>query len=631
MRLLEQVKGDSQKVAVYTDLIIHYSKSNPDSSTYYAEQGLAYCKKNNYRVGEGMIVVQLALLDNYQGRVNIAQQRFLYALEIYKELNYKQGVADVLGNLGALETAKGNMDVGIRDIFASLKLNDSLGNNNGLMVGYMNVGSIYLQQNDTANASKYLSLAEAVSKKIPLTDKTISLYNMIGVLYATKGNTEKALEYFLNDLKLSESPQFIDSHVESLLYLGNFYHDAGDNAKAMQYLREGLKITADGDLPEMKSNILLEIAMMTKEKDPVSAMAYLEEAAAICRKLDNKSFLVTVYSEMVNLYKEQGKFKEALSYTEQKQAVADSVFNINKARELASIAATYELEKSNLKVKDLEILSRKTASQRNVVLFIATGIVFLMIVLLVFYRKTVVLNTQLKVQEKELKELNNTKDKLFSIIGHDLRSPMAMVPSVMDMLEDEDVTPEEKQHLFNSLREHIISSMEMLDKLLFWGQSLVKGIRIQEQNISLKEFIRENIALKKIAAAEKRIEIRDNVPDGLVVHADATHCDFIVRNLLSNAIKYTHDNGKIEISSDTKSKPGFTVFSVKDNGVGIDKELLPTIFNPLYSVTGTANEKGTGIGLMLCKEFVMQNGGNIWVESEAGKGATFYFSLKSAA
>jgi len=628
---LNNAKSDSGKVAAYQAIIRHYSVRQPDSALFYSEQGIAWCKRKKYPLGEGMIITQLAVIDNGQGRTNIARQRFLYAMEIYKELNYKPGIADLLGNLGALEATKGNFDVGVKYIFASLRLHESLGDNHGLMIGNMNIGSIYLQQGDTTNATKYLTIAEDVSKKIPVVDKTIALYNMIGVLNAVKGNTAKALEYFLNDLKISDNPKFINSHVECLLYLGNFYHDAGDMPTALKYLQEGLKIATDKKLPEVKSNLLLEIAAMIRERDPAMAMTYVKEAEAIAIEMDNRSFLVTVYGDMAAISKQLGKFEAALQATERKQKISDSIFSINRAREMASITATYELEKTNLKVKELQGLSRRNATQRNLVVVVACCIAILLGILFVFYRKTRRLNVQLKVHEEELRALNSTKDKFFSIIGHDLRSPIARVPVILDLLEDKNTTPEEKQYLLDNMREHSRVSMEMLDKLLFWGQSLVKGIRIQQQNIFLDEYIRENIALKKMTAMEKHINIVDKVPGDLKVYADATHCDFIVRNLLANAIKYTHENGKIEIAADNSSRPGFTVFSVKDDGVGIDQDMQASIFSPLYSMEGTANEKGTGIGLMLCKEFVLQNGGDIWVESELGKGSSFYFSLKNAA
>ena len=234
-------------------------------------------------------------------------------------------------------------------------------------------------------------------------------------------------------------------------------------------------------------------------------------------------------------------------------------------------------------------------------------------------------------REEELEELSNTKNKLFSIIGHDLRAPVARIPIVLEIVEDKDTTDEERKYLTESLKEHTIATVETLDKLLYWGQSLMKGTSQRPELFNPKHFIEESVNLRKILAADKQITVTDITAENLKVYSDATHFDFVIRNLLANAIKFTGTKGSIEINADESMKPGFVVFSVRDNGVGIDKERLKKIFEPFNSKDGTANEKGTGIGLMLCKEFANKNGGDIWAESEVGKGTTFYYSVKTGA
>ncbi len=152
---------------------------------------------------------------------------------------------------------------------------------------------------------------------------------------------------------------------------------------------------------------------------------------------------------------------------------------------------------------------------------------------------------------------------------------------------------------------------------------------MQQKRFEPKGFIKDSIELRKLKATEKNITIVDNTPTEMSIYSDPSIFDFIMRNFLANALKYTPRNGRIDITADTRSKPGFTVFGVKDSGMGIDPELLPKLFYSLKSRVGTENEKGNGIGLMLCKEFAIQNGGDIWVESENGKGSTFFLSVKN--
>lgn len=626
---LNKSRTDSQKIETYKSILTYYSSRNLDSFNYFSDQALDFAKKSKYALGEGIIIAQLGLIDENQGRVDLAKQRINSALEIFNDQRYLKGIAEMNHNLGVIEGRKGNFNVAIKYFVSSLRLYDSIVDNHGLMLAYMNLGNLYTEHEDTINAAKYLLLAEKISRRIPVEDATISLYNAIGVMYANKGDTQKAHQYFLNNLKLSNKPGFNNSHVESLIYLGDFYLNSGSIDKALDYLEQGLKIVHENNMPEMESNLLFEIAQIIMGKDPGKAMIYLDSAKVIAENTHNNYFLINVYKTKAQIYKQQNDFKEALHFTEMRQKLADSVFNINKVKEIASISSAYEFEKSKQRISQLEILNKKNATERNATIIVGLIILCISLVLLFYFRKSVNLNRRLKTREKELEETNGMKDKLFSIIGHDLRAPLARIPAILDIYDDPETTDEEKTFMFDHLKEHTKASLETLDKLLYWGHSLMKGIRLNQVKVKTKPFINENIELIKIKAAEKGITIVDKTPDKLSIFADSAHFDFIIRNLLANALKYTYPKGSIIISADSESKTGFITFSVKDNGVGIKSSAIANIFNPLVSTPGTADEKGTGIGLMLCKEFVTKNGGEIWVESAEGSGTTFFFTFKN--
>jgi signal transduction histidine kinase len=630
--LLHQLSGsksDSEKINVYNAIIGYYDKVNPDSASYYAELGLQFATEKKRQIDKARMLAHIGLIDKNQGRTDIAQQRLKEALQIYRQHNFRQGIADITSNLGAIEAGKGNFDVAIRYFIEALKLHDSLKNNEGLLSTYIDLGKSYMEQSDSGNTMKYFMLAADLSKKMPLSNEIISLYNSLGLFYIIANrDTAKGLNTFLTNLELSKPPKFARSYVECLMYLGNFYIDRGERAKAIKYLDEALKIAREKKMAEEECNVLLLTAVVIKDKDPVTALSYFNQATELSETIHNKIFQLVIFDEIARLHKEQGNYKDALAITEKRQVLKDSIFNINKAKEIAGINATYQFEEANERISELEAENREHEFEKKVVGVVAAVIILIFGVLLFFYRKVRLLNTQLRLHEKELEEANAMKNKLFSIIGHDLRSPIVQIPMMLDIYEDDQTDIEEKKFLLDNLKEHTKATTETLDKLLYWGQSLIKGNMLSQIKLEPKDFISQSIEFKKMAAAAKQIRVTDNTPAGICVLADPTHFDFVIRNLLANAIKYTHPAGAIEINADTVSKPGFAIFSISDTGVGIDKKLLPGIFNPLTSTYGTANEKGTGIGLMLCKEFVLQNGGEIWVESEAGKGSTFYFSVK---
>jgi signal transduction histidine kinase len=629
LRQLAASKSDTQKINLYKQLIRHYSVSKPDSSAWYGEQGIKFAQQNNDPLGEARVVAQLGTIDVNQGRMEVAEKRMLYALNIFRQHNDAKGMGEMNSNLGAIEGSKGNFEEATRYLVAALKTQDSLKDYYGLMITCSNLGSMYLEHEDTANAAKYLKMGEHASRLTPLVDQSISLYNAIGILKIAEGDTIGGLNTFLHDLELSNQPAFMSAHSECLLYLCNFYEDKGQIDQALNYLHEGLDIATKQHLPEMQANCLREMATLTAAKDPVEAMRYLQQAKAICDSTGNRTFLVNVLGSMTDIYQLQGNYKEAFATLQAQQKLIQQLFSLDKTKEITSISEAYQFE-TNQRIRQLEVLSKHNEYQRNVIIVIAVIIILFLLVLMYFYRKTRALNRQLLINEKELKELNSTKDKLFSVIGHDLRGPIARIPTIIDIYEDEITTEEEKKYLLDNLKEHTKASLETFDKLLYWGQLLVNGIRLHQTKIKPKGYIRENIDLKKIKAAEKNIQVTDHTPEDIMVFVDYAHFDFIIRNLLANALKYTNKNGHVTITADTVSNPGFTIFAVTDDGIGMSKETQHKLFSLVNSNEGTASEKGNGIGLMLCKEFAIKNGGDIWLQSEEGKGTTFYFSVKNA-
>jgi two-component system, sensor histidine kinase and response regulator len=235
----------------------------------------------------------------------------------------------------------------------------------------------------------------------------------------------------------------------------------------------------------------------------------------------------------------------------------------------------------------------------------------------------------LQERESQLRELNATKDKLFSIIAHDLRSPFNAIIGFSELLmknaRDFDVTKTEKYlGIINSSAQN---TLILLDNLLSWAKSQTGQNIYQPEKTSLPEIISDVIEESQSIAKIKNISINDSQTEVVEVYADVNMLKTVLRNLISNAIKYTQSNGEIAISA-VQNQNNIEV-KVSDNGVGISEEIQNKLFefDSKITTTGTANEKGSGLGLILCKEFVEKHGGRIWVKSELGKGSAFIFSL----
>ena len=240
-----------------------------------------------------------------------------------------------------------------------------------------------------------------------------------------------------------------------------------------------------------------------------------------------------------------------------------------------------------------------------------------------------------EIEEKKswLEKMNATKDQFFSIIAHDLKNPFNTIIGLSELLvyRYDKYSNEKVKEFIRQIHTHSSSAYNLLDNLLQWARSQTGRLEVSHQKLNIERLIEENVSLLKNKATQKEIEIElipKRVPE---VYADENMINTVLRNLLTNAIKFTPQKGRIQVQADDHDKSHIKI-SVKDNGMGIDKENIPKIFDLTshFTTRGTDSEEGTGLGMVLCKDFVEKNHGTIWVESEKKKGSTFYFTLPKA-
>jgi two-component system sensor histidine kinase/response regulator len=236
-------------------------------------------------------------------------------------------------------------------------------------------------------------------------------------------------------------------------------------------------------------------------------------------------------------------------------------------------------------------------------------------------------------QAADLKKENELKDRLFSIIGHDLRSPLSAIKMQLDFILRGIIDPKDSNFIpktVHNLNATTDEAFNLLDNLLGWAKSESGSLSIIKEDVSLLNLVQQSARLQKLALETKNIALKITLPEDAVVHADMNMLKTVIRNLLSNAIKFTPVSGKISITSVLESN--FWNVSVSDSGVGISEEDLPKILNTKehFSKEGTEQEAGTGLGLILCQDFVLKNEGELWVESTLGKGSSFTFSVPVA-
>lgn len=236
---------------------------------------------------------------------------------------------------------------------------------------------------------------------------------------------------------------------------------------------------------------------------------------------------------------------------------------------------------------------------------------------------------ELTEKTKELQKINTTKDSFFSIIAHDLRSPFNTLLGFSSLLQENarDYTQEEIQQMSKNINIVSQQTYELLDNLLQWSMIQKNQIAFNPQKLNLHEIV-ENILLDlESSAKSKEIRLLNSIPNPIYIYADINMLKTILRNLINNSIKFTNTKGKVYIESQVNEN--FTKVSIIDSGVGMNKSKIEDLFKiqKQNSTYGTNNEKGSGFGLILCKEFIEQHGGIISVDSQVGKGSSFIFTI----
>jgi len=246
-----------------------------------------------------------------------------------------------------------------------------------------------------------------------------------------------------------------------------------------------------------------------------------------------------------------------------------------------------------------------------------------------FQDQTAIKKESLKIKDQaaELQKLNQLKDRIFSIIAHDLRAPLVNLSEVLKMISNDIITPEEFKMLAPILSKDIIYTTDLLENILHWSRSQLKGYGINKEYFNLRNLIINEIDYHQPPASIKEIKIVHNVFPNVIVFADMLMIQIVVRNIINNAIKFSNTGGIIDISA-SYQRTGFVHLLIEDKGIGMPAEVVQDVFGGAnISTRGTMHEKGTGLGLMICKEFMQRNDGDITAESEPGKGTIFTIKI----
>jgi signal transduction histidine kinase len=621
---------DTSRARIYIDMANRWSKINPDSALFFANLAYQLSAGQNFRPG-------LAESRSTQGWVNINMGRFLEgnqyyqdALQHFSALKDERGQASVYNGLGVTYGMQENFPEALRYFLKALVIFEKNSMKTGMASCYIKIGTVYekIHEYDKSlyNYQKAIELAESVNDKVNMAHG----YNNIGVIFGITRQYEKSIAATLKAKQLAEETHTFTALANSYTNLGMAYTEQKQYNLADSNLHKGLYYLKQLKNQEQIARTYNGLATLyLNEEKYREAKVYIDSSNAIANELNNKSILFDNYDALISISKAEGKFETATALYEQLLALKDTLFNAEKNTQVEKLKASYDLEKKQVIIESLKRENvNKTKQRNNLVLAVLIGGLLLMLLVISFV-KIKKKNKLLHESKKELKELNDLKDKFFSVLSHDLRSPIGNILLVIDFLHaDFDISKDERVNLFKKLKSATTSTLETLDNMLAWGKYQSEHTVNVPKPVNARQTLERVSRLLDQSAQTKSITIINNIDQAHVVHADEHQFEFILRNLVSNALKFSHAGGKLEVWARRLDSSIFIY--VRDYGIGMSQQLQTKIFtNERVTINGTAGEIGSGLGLALCQEYIAQNKGTLTVKSEVGKGTTFVIKLPS--
>jgi signal transduction histidine kinase len=620
--LISQSKAnnDSLNLAYAYDvcgLALFYS-NDLDSAIFYADKSIYLFEVLGYKEGLSTAIYNKSVVYEYSGRYNSAIELLNRARKIdidrgekkTSDIFYYHSLADILSSQDRNEEA-----LVYSHLSLSAFLREQSGHNYMEPHIYINLGWLYLEEEIFEMASYY------AKKAYYLSSGTKQLVILIGSLEILALNAQ------------SENNQ-----TQAVIYA----------RKALGYAIDYKEITEIIYAKTLLANILFSY-----DKDNIEAKEYWLEVDSAVIGFEPFEKDLKVIHELYTYYKVTGNFERANIFLEEYANLKRDLNSVNASQVLANFEN--DLAESEAKAIKSRLESEENDNRFKSLVIIGIGIL-LSIVLVAFLmslysqKKIIALNDSLNdshqnildkelelrksfvtLEEKyeEIKGLNASKNRLLSILSHDLRQPFNQILAVLDLIDQDILSFEERRGIVHELKISVEETSSMVNNLLQWSKSQFEGSKTKPQVLNL-EIIAKRVSLElSVLLKKKSIYLDFKVDESLHLWADEAQFTSIIRNILSNAYKFSEEKSTIKICSDVSKDEEYTLLRIEDTGLGMTTEQLSRVLNNKgqLSMPGTNNELGTGIGMMIVQEFVDQNNGYMQVESELGKGTAFIVAL----
>lgn len=602
--ILPTAKG-KERLTVLNELSTYLREVEQQVAFDYALEAEKLAQKLKDKSGEAIAKENIGWIYYRRGQW---KKTFTYSKEAYElsiEANNLEEASRVLNSMGALYYEQQNYSMSIAQFKKALEISDKVDDFYTMIRSLNNIAFNYVKLEELDSAMYYASQAIETNENAG-SPYLLSFSNrVIGDIYLKKNQLDSAEIIFEKALENAEIRGLTSFKASILHRLGHTYLLNGKPERAKKVLLEGVELSS-------QNNLLDELSKSHK---------YLAE-----------------------YYLQSGDFKEAFKEQSLFITLNDSLENKSNKDRIALMQGMFE---DDLNQSELELLTAQYENQastlafnRKIVFIVSTGslLIFALLLWLFYlnrnirkYNSSLILqkqhirrqNEDLGTKSKQLEGINQTKNRLFSILGHDLKGPVGQVKSIVDLLTEGHLTQEEFDELIQNLKTDVDSVYFTLNNTLKWSLAQMEGFKLQKVNFNLSDLVRSNIKLIKPQLKEKLLKIdNSSLADDLEIYADRDLIEVVIRNILNNAVKFSKPGDVIRLSAEIDNM--MINWCVIDQGAGMQEEQIDELLSADYVITnskvGTKMEKGSGLGLQICKEFTRMNGGELNIISKEGEG-----------
>jgi signal transduction histidine kinase/tetratricopeptide (TPR) repeat protein len=623
--------------------------------------------KNQYN--KSLLTYMLGDYYYYKQDFRKARQQYLLTIETLREYRDTVYLMMALNSIGLTYSFEHNIDKTLEYYIKALEASSPDTKNTRVLQERLNATVNII--NHYFAVEHYNDLIEdapqAISLALELNDSTqlASIYNALAIAHKNTDNYNAAKKHFNNALDIynQQNDKFRKAYIHN--NLAGLYEKYDQPDTALYYYEQALKTFEENEylLGVVKSKLGIGSLLAVKGENE-KAEKLIREVINTAKANQFNNVLLNAYFELAELKYNQGQYKKAYETRILYHKLNDSIFNAENQEKYAELETRYETNKKEHQIALLEnemlqhkLDTKKNQLQKEIGLSFIMLLLILVFVIFLFYKRKNTINQSLLKKNKYIEEQNlklqalinkneeitkklqqsrhelmisnTTKNRFFSILAHDLRSPFHNIIGLSFILSEssENIDKNKLKEYSKGIYSSANQIKRLLDNLLEWGKTQIEDIDVSNQTVNLHEIIGSSINILQSDALKKSITITNKVSDAITINSDPDILETISRNIINNSIKFTHSGGSIDIKDDTSHNK--VVIKISDTGVGIEKDAVKKLFriDSKYRSTGTNDEKGTGLGLVICAELIKKINGDITVESAPGKGSTFFVNL----